>query len=73
MRSGTLGRFDGGRDLTSTFHVDNVVEGVLRAAERGAPGAVYFLTDGEPVELRAFLTDMLATRGIATSRAGSPA
>ena len=54
----------GGRYLTSTCHVDNVVEGVLLAAERGTPGAVYFLTDGEPVELRAFLTDMLATQGV---------
>ena len=54
----------GGRYLTSTCHVANVVEGALLAAERGAPGEIYFLTDGAPVELRAFLTELLATQGV---------
>jgi nucleoside-diphosphate-sugar epimerase len=60
------GRFawiGGGRHLSSTCHVDNAAEGVLLAAERGGPGEIYFLTDGEPVELRAFLTQVLATYG----------
>jgi nucleoside-diphosphate-sugar epimerase len=55
---------DGGHYLTSTCHVANVVEGALLAAERGTPGAIYFLTDGEPVELRGFITKLLATRGL---------
>ncbi len=55
----------GGHYLTSTCHVDNVVEGMLLAAERGTPGAIYFLSDGEPVEFRQFITDLLATQGIA--------
>jgi nucleoside-diphosphate-sugar epimerase len=54
----------GGHYLTSTCHVANVVEGVLAAAERGTPGAVYFLTDGEPVEFRGFVTDMLRAVGV---------
>lgn len=61
------GRFKwigGGRYLTSTCHVDNVVEGMLLAAERGRPGGIYFLTDGPPVEFRRFITDLLATRGV---------
>lgn len=61
------GRFmwiDGGRYPTSTTHVDNVCEGLLLAAERGRGGEAYFVTDGAPVELRAFVTRMLATRGI---------
>jgi nucleoside-diphosphate-sugar epimerase len=61
------GRFmwmDGGHYPTSTAHVDNVCEGMLLAAERGRGGEAYFLTDGAPVELRAFVTQMLATRGI---------
>jgi nucleoside-diphosphate-sugar epimerase len=59
------GRFawiGGGRFLTSTCHVDNVVEGALLAAERGT--GIYFLTDGEPVELREFITKLLATQGV---------
>lgn len=63
VKRGRFAWIGGGRYLSSTCHVDNVVEGVLLAAERGAPGEIYFLTDGEPVELRAFLTQVLATYG----------
>ncbi|HEX5474614.1 MAG TPA: NAD-dependent epimerase/dehydratase family protein [Vicinamibacterales bacterium] len=55
---------DGGRYLTSTCHVANVAYGARLAAERGAGGQVYFLTDGEPVEFRAFITALLATQGV---------
>jgi nucleoside-diphosphate-sugar epimerase len=61
------GRFSwigGGRHLTDTTHVDNVVEGLLLGAERGRAGEAYFVTDGEPVEFREFVTALLATRGI---------
>jgi nucleoside-diphosphate-sugar epimerase len=55
---------DGGRYQTSTAHVDNVAEALVLAAERGTPGAVYFVTDGAPVEFRDFVTRWLATQGI---------
>ena len=61
------GRFmwmDGGHYPTSTTHVDNVCEGLLLAAEKGRGGEVYFVTDGPPVELRGFITQLLATRGV---------
>jgi nucleoside-diphosphate-sugar epimerase len=54
----------GGRYLTSTCHVDNVVEGALLAADKGTPGSIYFLTDGDPVELRGFVSDMLRTQNV---------
>jgi nucleoside-diphosphate-sugar epimerase len=54
----------GGRYLTSTCHVANAVEGILCAAERGAPGGVYFLSDGEPVEFRTFIGDLLRAAGV---------
>jgi nucleoside-diphosphate-sugar epimerase len=54
----------GGRHTTETTHVDNVVEGLILAAERGRAGEAYFVTDGEPVEWRAFATELLATRGV---------
>ena len=54
----------GGHYLTSTCHVANVVEGALLAADKGKPGEIYFLTDGEPVEFRAFLTQLLATQRV---------
>jgi nucleoside-diphosphate-sugar epimerase len=55
---------DGGHYPTSTCHVENVVEGALLAADKGAPGAIYFLTDGAPVDFREFITALLATQGI---------
>ena len=61
------GRFSwigGGRHRTSTTHVDNVVHGLMLGAERGRAGEAYFVTDGEPVVFREFVTDLLATRGI---------
>jgi len=65
---GRFGWLGGGRYLTSTCHVDNVVEGALLAAERGKPGEIYFLTDGAPIEFRDFITRMLATQGVDASK-----
>jgi nucleoside-diphosphate-sugar epimerase len=71
------GRFawiGGGRHRTSTTHVDNVVHGLLLGAERGRDGEAYFVTDGEPVVFRDFVTRLLATRGVdAPSRDTPPA
>jgi nucleoside-diphosphate-sugar epimerase len=64
VKRGKFAWIGGGHYLTSTCHVDNVVEGALAAAERGRSGEIYFLTDGEPVEFRAFITDLLATQGV---------
>lgn len=64
VRKGQWAWVDGGRYLTSTCHVDNVVEGPLLAAERGQPGAAYFLSDGEPVEFRAFMSAQFAAHGV---------
>jgi nucleoside-diphosphate-sugar epimerase len=54
----------GGANVTDTTHVDNVVEGLVLAAERGAPGEAYFVTDGEPVVFREFVTALLETQGV---------
>ncbi|MFL5845442.1 MAG: NAD-dependent epimerase/dehydratase family protein [Solirubrobacteraceae bacterium] len=54
----------GGRHRTSTTHVDNVVEGLWLAATKAPPGGVYFVTDGEPVVFRDFITRLLATQGL---------
>jgi nucleoside-diphosphate-sugar epimerase len=64
VRSGRFAWIGGGRHRTSTTHVDNTVHGLLLAAEHGAPGGVYFVTDGEPVVFRDFITRLLATQGI---------
>src|SRR6185369_14483936 len=64
VREGRFMWIGGGRHLTSTCHVANVVDGVLRAVDAGRGGEVYFLTDGEPLVLRDFMTRMLATQGV---------
>jgi nucleoside-diphosphate-sugar epimerase len=63
-RSGRLRWIGGGRQLTSTTHVDNTVEGLVLAAERGLPGNAYFVTDGSPVVFREFVSALLATQGV---------
>jgi len=64
VKSGRFGWIGGGRNLTDTTHIDNTVEGLVLGAERGRPGEAYFVTDGEPVEFRAFITAMLDTQGV---------
>jgi nucleoside-diphosphate-sugar epimerase len=69
------GRFSwvgGGHHLTSTTHVDNVVEGLLRGAVGGRPGEAYFVTDGEPIEFREFVTELLSTRGVTPPDRNTP-
>jgi len=65
VKRGKFAWIGGGRHLSSSCHVDNAVEGILLAAERGRAGEIYFLTDGPPVEFRAFLTELVGTYGVA--------
>jgi nucleoside-diphosphate-sugar epimerase len=64
VRSGRFAWIGGGHHRTSTTHIDNTVEGLMLAAERGSPGGVYFVTDGEPVVFRDFITRLLDTQGV---------
>jgi nucleoside-diphosphate-sugar epimerase len=63
----------GGGHLTSTTHVDNTVEGLMLGATRGRPGGVYFVTDGEPVVFRDFITDLLRANGVEPPDRNTPA
>jgi nucleoside-diphosphate-sugar epimerase len=61
------GRFvwvGGGGQLTATTQVDNVVEGLVLAAEKGKPGEAYFVTDGDPVVFRDFVSDLIRTQDV---------
>jgi nucleoside-diphosphate-sugar epimerase len=64
MEAGRFAWIGGGRHLTSTTHVDNTVEGLIAGALKGAPGGVYFVTDGEPAGFRDFITELVATQGV---------
>ena len=73
VRAGRFAWIGGGRHRTSTTHVDNAVHGLVLGAERGAPGGVYFVTDGEPVVFRDFITRLLATQGVTPPGRSLPA
>ena len=64
---------DRGTKRVSTTHVDNVVQGTVGAMEHGRPGAVYFLTDGQPTTHREFFTQYLATVGRTVGNRSLPA
>ena len=64
VEQGRFAWIGGGRQHTSTTHVDNVVEGLIRAAERGRSGEAYFVTDDDDQEFRTFVTRLLATQGV---------
>lgn len=64
IQHGQFAWIGGGHQLTDTTHVDNAVEGLLLALDRGQPGQAYFVTDGAPVVFRDFATDLVATQGV---------
>jgi nucleoside-diphosphate-sugar epimerase len=64
VRAGKFAWIGGGAHLTATTHVDNVVEGLVLAATRGRPGEAYFVTDGDPVVFREFISELLETQGV---------
>jgi nucleoside-diphosphate-sugar epimerase len=72
VRAGRFAWIGGGRHLTATVHVDNVVEGLLLGASRGQAGRVYFVTDGDPVVFREFVTELLATQNVEAPQRNIP-
>jgi nucleoside-diphosphate-sugar epimerase len=64
VEAGKFAWIGGGNQLTATTHIDNTVEGLVLGAERGRPGGVYFVTDGEPVVFREFVSQLIRTQGV---------
>jgi nucleoside-diphosphate-sugar epimerase len=64
VESGRFAWIGGGRQLTATTHVDNTVEGLILAAERGRSGEAYFVTDGESVVFREFVSELIRSQGV---------
>jgi nucleoside-diphosphate-sugar epimerase len=73
VEAGQFAWVGGGRNVTDTAHVDNVVEGLLLCAAKGRPGEAYFITDGEPVVFREFVTELLRTQGVEAPDRSLPA
>jgi nucleoside-diphosphate-sugar epimerase len=64
VRSGKFRWVGGGGHLTATTHLDNTVEGLWLGATKAPAGGVYFVTDGEPVVFREFVSRLLETQGV---------
>jgi nucleoside-diphosphate-sugar epimerase len=73
VRGGRFAWIAGGRHRTSTTHVENAVEGLLLGATRGRAGNAYFVTDGQPVVFREFVSELLATQGVEAPSRSIPA
>jgi len=67
VESGHFRWIGGGAQLTDTTNVENTVEGLWLGATKAPPGGVYFVTDGEPVVFREFVTSWLGTQGVSAS------
>ncbi len=62
--SGRFRWIDGGRAMTSTTHVANLVHAIDLALTKGAAGESYFVVDGTPLAMRDFLSRYLRTAGV---------
>jgi len=65
VRSGKFAWIGGGQYPTSTTHIANLCAAVGMALGRGHGGEVYFISDGEPVPFRTFVSALLETQGLA--------
>ena len=63
-RAGKMVFIDGGRHPIVTSHIDNTVQGILLALEKGAGGEAYYVFDDGIVQNRDFLASLLQTRGL---------
>ncbi len=70
--SGKFAWIDGGRALTSTTHIDNLVSALDLALTRGRSGEAYFVVDGAPVVFRDFLKPYLRSAGVELGEKSMP-
>lgn len=73
VEAGRFAWIGGGGHRTSTTQVENVVEGLLLAAAKGRSGEAYFVTDGEPVVFREFVSELLRASGVEPPERSIPA
>jgi len=65
IKTKKLAVVDGGTNLMNLSHIDNVVQGIMLAAEKDiAVGRAYNLTDGSKVTTRRFFEDLLNIIGV---------
>jgi nucleoside-diphosphate-sugar epimerase len=63
----TKGQFlwlSGGRQTISTTNIQNLTAGIRLASNGQCSGEVFYITDEEPVQMRAFMTGYMDANGI---------
>lgn len=73
VEKGSFVWIGGGRARTSTSYIDNVVEGIRLALEKGRGGEAYFITDDEVTTMRGIITGMAAAEGLTLPDKSAPA
>lgn len=68
IASGQFAFIDRGEYPVSTCHVDNVVEAIGCALDRGAGGRAYFVNDRESWTFRDLIRSIARTQGLSTDR-----
>ncbi|HVW55861.1 MAG TPA: NAD-dependent epimerase/dehydratase family protein [Rhizobiaceae bacterium] len=68
IKSGQFAFFDRGDYAFSTCHVDNVVEAIKCALERGEGGRAYFIKDREELTFREFVAGLAGVQGLSIEK-----
>jgi nucleoside-diphosphate-sugar epimerase len=68
IASGQFAFIDRGEYPYATCHVDNVIEAIECALERGVGGRAYFTNDQETQTFREFITMIANLKGLSTSK-----
>src|SRR5205807_3401841 len=63
---------NGGRHQITTSHVDNVVQAMMLAIDRGTPASSYFVADDVEMPFRDFIGSLLSASGVATPTFSMP-
>ena len=68
INSGQFAFIDRGDYAFATCHVDNVIEGIQCALERGEGGRAYFITDSEKQTFREFVASLASVQGLSIEK-----
>ncbi len=71
LASGRFAFIERGDHGFATCHVDNVIEAVQCALERGRGGRAYFVADSDTLSFRQFISSLAALQGLSVERVGS--
>lgn len=72
VRDGRFSWIGPGTHQTSTCHIDNLIHALWLAGSHPTAHGCYFVTDGDPIAFREFLTEMMATQNIALPNKSVP-